>query len=126
MANSGLPAYGTIEFIEDTDGDVAVILNGNFTALVGREVEARPIKVHEKTILAEIDKIDVDGEIVDKADLVFGNPSVSDIVSTLQDMNPGDQQTAISALSGNKSRYEAVMSFVASRVPGKVDFKVIG
>ena len=128
MSNSGLKPYGTMEFVQDSDGEVGVVLNGDFDALIGKEIEARPIKVQNRTVLAEIGKIqDTDGEILDRDTIVFGSPTISDIVATLKEMGTAEMESVVNAISGvNPARYDSLVGFVASRVPGKVDFKVLG
>ena len=127
MGNSGLPKYGIMEFVSDGSGDVEVVLTGDFTPLIGQEVEARPIKVQAKTVLAEISKIDAsDGAILDRDTLTYGNPSTVDMIASLQEMGGAEQAAVLGAISGiNERRYDDVVAFVAAKTAGKVDFKVL-
>lgn len=125
--NQGLPAYGKFGFVRDEDGEVVCVLNGNFEPLVGQEIEVRPIKVQSKTLISEVAKIDVEGgEILDRDTLIFGTATVSDMVVSLAEMGEAERNSVVKAVeSVNEKRYGDLVSFVASRVPGKVDFKVL-
>ena len=120
--NQGLPPYGKLYFTED-----GVEFDGDIEPLVGSAFEIRPIKVQNRTVLAEIGNIqDADGETLTTDEILFGNPSISDLVVTLQNMNPAKQETMVNALSKSDPRkYDSLVSFVSSKVPGKVDFTAI-
>ena len=120
--NKPLANLGTIEFT-----DKGIVGKGDFSALKGLKVEVRPVKVQARTVLSEIGKISgIEGKKLTKEQIIFGNPSVSDMVVTLKEMNPADRETAINALSGaNPDRYENLVSFLSSKIPGKLDFTVI-
>lgn len=125
--NQGLPAYGKMSFVRDEDDEIVVVLSGDFEPLVGQEVEARPIKVQSKTLISEVAKIDVEGgTILDRDTLIFGTATVSDMVVSLAEMGESERNSVVKAVeSVNEKRYGDLVSFVASRVPGKVDFKIV-
>lgn len=120
--NKGLPAFGIATVV---DGEIQ--FDGDIEAIDGLSFEIRPVKVQAKTIFSAIAAMDCgDGEIVSDGDFAFGNGSVSDLAATLQEMNPGTREMAVNALAGaNPNKYDGLLSFISTKIPGKVDFTVV-